>query len=60
MAAALAAGRPLDLIPGISWKKNGRLVENFERRVQPVERDQLAANRVIAFQQHLLRERAET
>jgi anaerobic magnesium-protoporphyrin IX monomethyl ester cyclase len=37
VAAALAAGKPLDLIPGISWKKNGRLVENFERRVQPVD-----------------------
>ena len=37
LATALAAGNPLDLIPGISWKKNGRLVENFERRVQPVD-----------------------
>jgi radical SAM superfamily enzyme YgiQ (UPF0313 family) len=37
VATALAAGKPLDLIPGISWKKNGRLVENFERRAQPVD-----------------------
>jgi anaerobic magnesium-protoporphyrin IX monomethyl ester cyclase len=37
LAAALAARSPLDLIPGISWKKNGRLIANFERRVQPVD-----------------------
>ena len=37
LAIALAGHNPLDLIPGISWKKNGRLIENFERRVQPVD-----------------------
>ncbi len=37
LAAALADGKPLDFIHGISWKKNGRLIENFERRVQPVD-----------------------
>jgi anaerobic magnesium-protoporphyrin IX monomethyl ester cyclase len=37
LAQALAAHNPLDFIQGISWKKNGRLIENFERRVQPVE-----------------------
>ena len=37
VAKALAENKPLDLIAGISWKKNGRLVENFERRVQPVD-----------------------
>jgi radical SAM superfamily enzyme YgiQ (UPF0313 family) len=36
LAAALAARQPLDFITGISWKKNGRLIENFERRVQPI------------------------
>jgi anaerobic magnesium-protoporphyrin IX monomethyl ester cyclase len=37
LAKALADKNPLDFIQGISWKKNGRLVENFERRVQPVD-----------------------
>lgn len=37
LATALAAARPLDMIAGISWKKDGRLVENFERRVQPAD-----------------------
>lgn len=37
VAAALAEGRALDLIAGISWKKNGRLIENLERRVQPID-----------------------
>ena len=37
VALALVGGRPLDLVAGISWKKNGLLVENFERRVQPVD-----------------------
>jgi anaerobic magnesium-protoporphyrin IX monomethyl ester cyclase len=37
LADALADKKPLDLIAGISWKKNGRLIENFERRVQPVD-----------------------
>ncbi len=37
LAGALAARNPLDLIPGISFKRNGRLIENFERRVQPVD-----------------------
>jgi anaerobic magnesium-protoporphyrin IX monomethyl ester cyclase len=36
LAKALAGNNPLDLIAGISWKKHGRLIENFERRVQPV------------------------
>ena len=29
--------KPLDLIAGISWKKDGRLIENFERRIQPID-----------------------
>jgi anaerobic magnesium-protoporphyrin IX monomethyl ester cyclase len=37
VAAALASHSPLDLIPGISWKKNDRLIENLERRAQPVD-----------------------
>jgi len=37
LAKALAGKKPLDLITGISWKKDGRLIENFERRVQPVD-----------------------
>lgn len=37
LASALADKRPLDLIAGISWKKQGRLIQNFERRVQPVD-----------------------
>lgn len=37
LASALAAGKPLDLIAGISWKRNGRLIQNFDRRVQPLD-----------------------
>ena len=37
LATALAGKQPLDLIAGISWKKQGRLIQNFERRVQPVD-----------------------
>ncbi len=37
LATALAGHRPLDLIAGISWKKSGRLISNFDRRVQPVD-----------------------
>ena len=37
LANALASKQPLDLIAGISWKKQGRLIQNFERRVQPVD-----------------------
>jgi anaerobic magnesium-protoporphyrin IX monomethyl ester cyclase len=37
LAIALAEKKPLDFITGISWKRNGRLIENFERRVQPVD-----------------------
>jgi anaerobic magnesium-protoporphyrin IX monomethyl ester cyclase len=37
VAKALAEKKPFDLIAGISWKKSGRLVENLERRVQPVD-----------------------
>jgi anaerobic magnesium-protoporphyrin IX monomethyl ester cyclase len=37
LAKALAGNNPLDLIAGISWKKHGRLIENFERRIQPVD-----------------------
>jgi radical SAM superfamily enzyme YgiQ (UPF0313 family) len=37
LTAALATRNPLDLIPGISWKKDGRLINNFDRRVQPVD-----------------------
>ncbi len=36
LAAALAAGKPLDLIPGISWKRGARLIANFDRTVQPL------------------------
>ena len=37
LATALANKQPLDLIAGISWKKYGRLIQNFERRVQPID-----------------------
>ncbi len=37
LAQALAENKPLDFISGISWKKNGRLIENFDRRVQALE-----------------------
>jgi len=37
LATALAARQPLDLIAGISWKKQGKLIQNFDRRVQPVD-----------------------
>jgi anaerobic magnesium-protoporphyrin IX monomethyl ester cyclase len=37
LATALAAKKPLDLIAGINWKNNGRLVQNFDRRVQPLD-----------------------
>jgi anaerobic magnesium-protoporphyrin IX monomethyl ester cyclase len=37
LATALANEQPLDLIAGIAWKKNGRMVQNFERHVQPVD-----------------------
>jgi len=37
VAVALANKGPLDLIPGISWKKGGRLVQNYDRRVQPMD-----------------------
>jgi len=37
LAQALADKKPLDFITGISWKKNGRLIENFDRRVQSVD-----------------------
>lgn len=37
LAAALANKQPLDLIAGISWKRQGKLIQNFERRVQPVD-----------------------
>ena len=37
LATALAARKPLDFITGISWKRNGRLIDNLDRRVQPVD-----------------------
>jgi anaerobic magnesium-protoporphyrin IX monomethyl ester cyclase len=37
LASVLAERKPLDLIAGISWKREGRLIENFERRVQPID-----------------------
>ena len=37
LAAALAERKPIDLIPGISWKRGGRLIQNFDRRVQPLD-----------------------
>lgn len=37
LAAALAERKPLDLIAGLSWKRNGRLIANFDRRVQPLD-----------------------
>ena len=37
LAIALAAHNPIDFIQGISWKKNGRLIENLDRRVQPID-----------------------
>ena len=49
LAAALADNRPLDLIPGVSWKKNGRLIENLERRVQPIDTFALPAYELTNF-----------
>ena len=37
LAKALAGKGPLDLIAGLVWKKNGRLIHNFERRIQPID-----------------------
>jgi len=37
LATALAERKPLDFITGISWKRNGRLIDNFDRRVQPID-----------------------
>lgn len=37
LANALAEKKPLDLIAGLSWKKNGRVIENFERKIQPMD-----------------------
>jgi len=37
LARALAERKPLDLIAGINWKRNGRLVANLDRRVQPLD-----------------------
>jgi anaerobic magnesium-protoporphyrin IX monomethyl ester cyclase len=37
LAQALAAHQPLDFVNGITWKKNGRLIANNDRRVQPVD-----------------------
>ena len=37
LANALAEKKPLDLIAGLSWKKQGRLIENFDRRIQPID-----------------------
>jgi anaerobic magnesium-protoporphyrin IX monomethyl ester cyclase len=38
LASALAAKQPLDMIHGISWKRDGRLIENFDRHVLPLDR----------------------
>jgi anaerobic magnesium-protoporphyrin IX monomethyl ester cyclase len=37
LATALKERKPLDLITGISWKRDGRLIDNLDRRVQPVD-----------------------
>jgi anaerobic magnesium-protoporphyrin IX monomethyl ester cyclase len=37
LATALAERKPLDFITGISWKRDGRLIDNLDRRVQPVD-----------------------
>ncbi len=37
LASALAANRPLDMIAGLNWKRDGRLIANFDRRVQPID-----------------------
>lgn len=37
VATALAERKPLDFITGISWKRDGRLIDNLDRRVQPVD-----------------------
>jgi anaerobic magnesium-protoporphyrin IX monomethyl ester cyclase len=37
LAAALEERKPLDFITGISWKRDGRLIDNLDRRVQPVD-----------------------
>jgi radical SAM superfamily enzyme YgiQ (UPF0313 family) len=37
LASALSAKQPLDLIAGISWKRDGRIIQNFDRRVQPID-----------------------
>jgi anaerobic magnesium-protoporphyrin IX monomethyl ester cyclase len=37
LACALADGKPLDSISGLSWKADGTQRHNLERRVQPLE-----------------------
>jgi len=37
VAEALLAKRPLDMIPGVSWKRNGRRTHNLDRRVEPLD-----------------------
>jgi radical SAM superfamily enzyme YgiQ (UPF0313 family) len=37
LASALEERKPLDFITGISWKRDGRLIDNLDRRVQPVD-----------------------
>jgi anaerobic magnesium-protoporphyrin IX monomethyl ester cyclase len=37
VAEALLAKRPLDMIPGVSWKNNGRRVHNLDRHVEPLD-----------------------
>jgi anaerobic magnesium-protoporphyrin IX monomethyl ester cyclase len=49
LAQALADNRPLDFIQGLSWKKGGRLIENLERRVQPIDTFPLPAYELIDF-----------
>lgn len=37
LCEALLAGRPLDLIPGVSFKSKGRRTHNSDRRVEPLD-----------------------
>lgn len=37
LATALVARSPLDFVHGITWKNKDRVVQNFDRRVQPVD-----------------------
>ncbi len=37
VAESLLQKKPLDMIPGVSWKNNGRRVHNLDRHVEPLD-----------------------